>query len=111
METEAGFYADLKGRMAARNQKICQSMQNWMNSFVPCPWQQSGELCTIAPYMINRKRFGELKYERIWLSADDGESFASDFVFPPGGFDPRGLRPQSPCRCAPDWARSLETLD
>mmetsp|Transcript_21212 Transcript_21212/g.49773 ORF Transcript_21212/g.49773 Transcript_21212/m.49773 type:complete len:483 (-) Transcript_21212:63-1511(-) len=88
VETEAGFYADLKGRMAARNQKICQSMQNWMNSFVPCPWQQSGELCTIAPYMINRKRFGELKYERIWLSADDGESFASDFVFPPGGFDP-----------------------
>lgn len=88
VETEAGFYADLKGKMAARNEKVCQAMQKWMNSFVPCPWQRSGELCTIAPYMLNRKRFGELKYERIWLRADDGESFASDFVFPPGGFDP-----------------------
>ncbi|CAE7645186.1 EMB8, partial [Symbiodinium pilosum] len=88
VETEAGFYAKSSGVCASRNQKIREAMQAFMASFVPCPWQQSGELCTILPYSINAPRFGLLKYERIWLAADDGEVFASDFVFPPGGFDP-----------------------
>mmetsp|Transcript_34073 Transcript_34073/g.63595 ORF Transcript_34073/g.63595 Transcript_34073/m.63595 type:complete len:478 (-) Transcript_34073:157-1590(-) len=87
VQTEAGFYAAADGCCASRNEQIRQSMQAWMRCFEPCPWQRSGEVCTMLPYITNTKRFGELKYERMWIEAEDGERFASDWVFPPTGFD------------------------
>ncbi|CAK9052969.1 unnamed protein product [Durusdinium trenchii] len=64
-------------------------MQGWLSTHVPCPWQRSGELCTVLPYLLNQKRSSDLPYERCWLEAEDGERFAFDWVFPPTGFDPQ----------------------
>ena len=60
---KAGFYAAQQGRHGKRNEglrkafeaphafvaDVCRSSpwQAWLKSFVPCPWQLSGELCTI----------------------------------------------------------------
>eukprot|EP00435_Cladocopium_sp_Y103_P034044 s582_g8.t1 len=85
---EAGFYAAKRGLHGKRNEGIRQAFEVWLKSFVPCPWQLSGELCTILPYLLNRKRFSNLQYERCWLDAEDGERFAFDCVFPDTGFDP-----------------------
>lgn len=87
VKTEAGFYAAKRGQNAKRNEGIRQAFEVWLKSFVPCPWQLSGELCTILPYLLNRKRFSNLQYERCWLDAEDGERFAFDCVFPDTGFD------------------------
>ncbi|CAK9053355.1 unnamed protein product [Durusdinium trenchii] len=89
VKTEAGFYAARHGRYGTRNEHICKAFEGWLSTHVPCPWQRSGELCTVLPYLLNQKRSSDLPYERCWLEAEDGERFAFDWVFPPTGFDPQ----------------------
>eukprot|EP00434_Breviolum_minutum_P000263 symbB.v1.2.000215.t1/scaffold21.1/size436794/34 len=88
VKTEAGFYGAHHGLQAKRNHRMQKAFEVWLKTFVPCPWQMSGELCTILPYLINCKRCSNLSYERCWMEAEDGEPFAFDWVFPDTGFDP-----------------------
>mmetsp|Transcript_59712 Transcript_59712/g.142441 ORF Transcript_59712/g.142441 Transcript_59712/m.142441 type:complete len:476 (-) Transcript_59712:107-1534(-) len=88
VKTQAGFYGAGSGPFGARNQRLRKALEAWLTKFTPCPWQLSGEVCTMLPYFINKKRFDSLPYERCWLQAEDGEPFAFDWVFPPSGYDP-----------------------
>lgn len=88
VRTEAGFHCSDGPGDGARNARIRRAFEAWLPGFLPSPLLRSGELCTVLPYLWNPKRGGGLTYERVWVEASDRERVASDWVFPPGGYDP-----------------------
>lgn len=89
VQTEPGLYLDQKQEdVRARNSAIRQSLSAWLETVAPTPYLRGGDLCTLCPYLWNPNRGRHLAYERVWVAHPDGESFATDWVFPPGGYDP-----------------------
>eukprot|EP00928_Gymnodinium_smaydae_P040595 TRINITY_DN27516_c0_g1_i1.p1 TRINITY_DN27516_c0_g1~~TRINITY_DN27516_c0_g1_i1.p1 ORF type:complete len:464 (-),score=45.48 TRINITY_DN27516_c0_g1_i1:472-1863(-) len=90
VNTRAGFHcSENKGAEHARNARIRSHIQTWLSGLKQCPYLWSGELCTVLPFFWNPHRARDVRYTRIWLKAVDGEHFASDWIFPPSGYDPK----------------------
>eukprot|EP00933_Yihiella_yeosuensis_P063945 TRINITY_DN6721_c0_g4_i1.p1 TRINITY_DN6721_c0_g4~~TRINITY_DN6721_c0_g4_i1.p1 ORF type:complete len:491 (-),score=58.38 TRINITY_DN6721_c0_g4_i1:868-2340(-) len=85
VNTPAGFYGELSNKV---NKRIHEALQGFLSTFEPTPYLGTGELCTFLPFLWNTDRGSTLRYERVWVDADDGERFAIDWVFPPGGYVP-----------------------
>lgn len=88
VKTQAGFYGSDKGKHTKRNGHVREVFQSWLGGFNPSPIAPGGEFSTVLPYIWNSNRGKDLKYERLWVQAKDGERHACDWVFPPGGYDP-----------------------
>lgn len=88
VKTTAGFYSSGKGFLAKRNDYVREAFQSWLGGFCPSPITPGGEFSTVLPYIWNPNRGKDLKYERLWIQAQDGERHACDWVFPPSGYDP-----------------------
>lgn len=108
VKTAAGFHCDNTGAFGVRNQRLRQVLRTWQARFTPCPYLRSGELCTLLPFMWNPNRAKNLTYERVWVEASDQERVATDWLFPPTGYNPErpvvllltGLAPST------HWTRS-----
>lgn len=85
VKTNPNFYCDPS---CDRNNAVRSAFVAWLNTVFPTPYLMTGDWRTVMPFLWNPNRGRNLAYERVWIHASDGERFATDWVFPPGGYDP-----------------------